>query len=79
MRRRCASAAPPYRSPERIGDRMARDFAFASVLDRLAPPLQADGAEVRLAHLLGDAGKLDVQGIKSKDIVTRVARGKQCR
>ena len=69
---------PPYRSPERIGNRMARGCAFAGAIDRLAPPLQADGAKIRLAHMLGDARKLDVEGIKGDEIVACIARDKQC-
>ena len=43
--------------------------------DRVAPPLQANLAELRLAHLLGDAGKLDIEGIKGEESAARIARG----
>ena len=56
---------------------MAGGFAVCCALDRLAPPLEADGAEIGLAHLLGDAGELDVESVKREEIGPRVRRGEQ--
>jgi hypothetical protein len=66
-----------YRRAQRIGDGLARRFALTRLLYGLSPPLQANCAEVRLAYLLGDPRKLDVEGVKGEEIVTRVTRGKQ--
>ena len=70
IRRRCASPKAsatgwPVASPLR------------RALDGIAPPLQADGAELRLGHLLGDAGELDIEGIESQKIGARLARREQ--
>jgi hypothetical protein len=54
---------------------MADGFAPPALRDRLAPPLQADGAELRFAHLPGDARKLDIEGAESKKIGPGFARG----
>ena len=53
---------------------MADGLALPAPRDRLAPPLQADGAKLRFAHLLGDAGKLDIEGAESKKIWPSLTR-----
>jgi hypothetical protein len=60
-----------------IGDWMAGRLLLCRTLDGLAPPLQTDGAELRLAHLLGDTGELDIEGRKSKEIGPLRCRRKQ--
>ena len=49
---------------------------LSGAIDRLAPPLQANFAEAGLAHLLGDAGKLDIEGIKGKESARAPAAGR---
>jgi hypothetical protein len=66
-----------YRRAECIGNGMAGHLALLRLLYRFAPPPQANGAEVGLAHLLGDTSKFDIEGVKGKEIVARVTRGKQ--
>jgi hypothetical protein len=53
---------------------MAYGLTLRRACDRLAPPLQADGAKVRLLHLLGDAGKLDIESAEGKKIGPAFAR-----
>jgi hypothetical protein len=55
---------------------MSRGLALCRAIDRIAPPLQADGAEPRLAHLLGYAGKLDIEGDQREEICAHLARRK---
>jgi hypothetical protein len=40
--------------------------------------LQADGAEFGLAHLLGNAGELDVERIEGEEIGAALARREEC-
>ena len=49
----------------------------SGAIERIAPPLQANFAELRLAHLLGGAGKLDIEGIKGKERLARRPRREQ--
>ena len=60
-----------------VGDRMTGRLALCRTLERLTPPLQADGAELGLAHLFGNAGKLDVERAEGKEIAARLARREQ--
>ena len=59
-------SARPQRLAKGVGDRMANGVARASPRDRFAPPVQADGAELGLFYLLGDAGKLDIERTERK-------------
>ena len=56
---------------------MARGFAGTGVNENIAPPLQSNFAELRLAHQLADTGKLDVEGIEGKQVLTRLLPRKQ--
>jgi len=64
--------AAPFERTDGIGDRLARRLPVRYPLNGLAPPLQADGAELGLAHLLGDTGKLDIEGIEREKIGARL-------
>ena len=50
---------------------MRGDFAGIDRIDRIAPPLQADFAQRRLAHDLAYARKLDVEGKERKKMRAR--------
>jgi hypothetical protein len=60
-----------------IGNRMAGRLPLRRTSNGLAPPLQTNGAELRLARLLGDAGELDIKGRNSKKIGPQRSRRKQ--
>ena len=66
-----------YRGAEGIGHGMPCRLASLRLLDGFAPPLQANGAEIGLAHLLGNPGKLNIEGVKREEIVAGIARRKQ--
>ena len=53
---------------------MAGAHPRRGVVKRVAPPLQADLAEPGLGHLLGNAGKLGIEGIEREQPVARVRR-----
>ena len=59
-------AAAPDCMPEFGRDRIALDTAMTLAGEHVRPPLQADFAGQRLAHLIADAGNLDVEGINRK-------------
>lgn len=58
-------------------DGMAAWPAGNRALQALAPPLQADLAEYRLADLLGDAGELVVERVKREQPLARLGRGEK--
>ena len=66
----------PNRAPDGVGDRVSRcarrqrrdQAASRHHCKRISPSL-------RLAHLLADAGKLDVEGVKSEEVVAGIEPG----
>jgi hypothetical protein len=54
---------------------VAGDVACAGSVERIAPPLETNFAKLRLAHLLADAGKLDIEGVEGKQML---AAGSGC-
>ena len=67
----------PDGAADGVGDRVPSGFAGSGAIERIAPPLQANFAELRLAHLLGGAGKLDIEGVKGKERLARRPRREQ--
>jgi hypothetical protein len=59
-------ATLPNRTSEGIGHRVTRRFGGASLVERIAPPLQSDLAKLRLTQSLADAGELDIEGVEGK-------------
>ena len=59
------------RQPElgdRFGERARDRMAAAIATERVAPPLQADLAERRLAHAVADARDLGVEGVEREEV-----------
>ena len=65
------------RGAQRIGDGMAGQFAPRRLVEIIAPPLQADQAELRLGDLARDARELDIQGVERKEGVACGGRNEQ--
>src|SRR6478735_3450225 len=59
---------------ERGRDRIGPHVAPRLALQGIAPPLQTDLADKRLAHGFADAGDFEVEGIKRVKIQTLVRR-----
>ena len=69
--------AAPLNVAQGIGHGMTGALTSPRARQSLAPPLQADGAELGLGHLLGDAGELDIEGVERKKIGAGLARREQ--
>src|SRR5665809_99858 len=69
--------AAAQRFAESIGNGVSGSLALPGALDRLAPPLQLYETEAGLAHLLGDAGQLHIEGIESEEVGACVGRREQ--
>ena len=57
--------------------RIALDTAMAGAGEHVGPPLQADFARQRLAHLVADAGNLDIEGIQREQAAAQRCRHEQ--
>jgi hypothetical protein len=77
VERRPRQAVAVHHLGQGFDDRMGARTAPVDLVDRLAPPLQANPPDHGLAHDLRRLGDLEVESIKSKEILAALRRGEQ--